>query len=161
MFACVWNTYETCLKSVQEASGTYARYVRKHPECICASAKPHNKAAARLMYCHILFCQTQECVPDISKTNAGCVWDACAHYLGAELYHSRVVKWCRCNLKVLVHTMFGWLQLSTSYSAVVMYIGITEVYTFSQDYIAQKIAPLKLHDTSAILVRYKQVQKYL
>ena len=65
MFARIWNTCRTCL-----ASATCIR-------CVCASAKPHNKVAVRLMQVPCLFYQ----MLDVSRMHAGRVWNACRAHL--------------------------------------------------------------------------------
>ena len=63
----------THLGCMRDESGTCTRRV-------CASTKPHDKAAAGHTYvnANAFFCQTQ----GASRTER----DACKHYLGAELY---------------------------------------------------------------------------
>ena len=64
--------------------------------CICASAKPHDKAAVRLLTatpflpgtgCTQNGCRMRlEYLQDGSGTREWCVPDVCKRYLGAELY---------------------------------------------------------------------------
>jgi len=128
MFEHVCNTCKTCLKHVQDTSGMRTRRYR-------ASTKPRDKAAVRCTWklrpffarrgCNQNTCRTHpECVRHMSEMCAGCLWDMCECYLGAELH-------CITTL------CFAYSSSNTSripskerYNAVVLHIGIMEVRDF-------------------------------
>ena len=84
-----------------------------HP---CERIKPHDKAAARLTYLPGPFSldagrvqnacgSCLEHVQDASEMCAGCIWDACKRYLGAELYLYVCVCVCVC-----VYAEYSWYR---------------------------------------------------